>query len=144
MVSGHRLREPVRIFGIPRWVCRTDETTIPNQEKLTMTKQISKKPVAIAMGAALTGGLLAAGTANAAANPFALSEMGSGYMQMAEGKCGGNKAEEAKCGGKAEEAKCGGKAEEAKCGGKAEEAKCGAKPKAEEGKCGEGKCGGSK
>jgi uncharacterized low-complexity protein len=104
-----------------------------------MTKQISKKPVALAMGAALTGGLLAAGTASAAANPFALTEMGSGYMQVAEGKCGG-KAAEAKCGGnKAEEAKCGGnKAEEAKCGGnKAEEAKCGGN-KAEEAKCGGG------
>jgi uncharacterized low-complexity protein len=115
-----------------------------------MSKTNTKKPVAIAMGAALTGGLLAAGSANAADNPFGLSELGSGYMQVAahhEGKCG-----EGKCGGakpKAEEGKCG----EGKCGGaktqtmegKCGEGKCGgAKPKAEEGKCGEGKCGGAK
>ena len=43
-------------------------------------------------------------------------------------------------GEKAEECKCG----EGKCGGeKAEEGKCGGE-KAEEGKCGEGKCGGEK
>jgi uncharacterized low-complexity protein len=127
------------------------ETLVCNQEKLTMSKTNTKKPIAIAMGAALTGGLLATGVANAAENPFGLSELGSGYMQVAgahmegkcgEGKCGGAKAkaEEGKCG----EGKCGGakaKAEEGKCG----EGKCGgAKPKAEEGKCGEGKCGGNK
>jgi uncharacterized low-complexity protein len=116
-----------------------------------MSKQISKKPVVIAMGAALAGSLLSAGAVNAAANPFGLSDLGSGYMQVAEGKCGGMpKAEEGKCGAKpkAEEGKCGGapKAEEGKCGGapKAEEGKCGAKPKAAEGKCGEAKCGANK
>ena len=48
------------------------------------------------------------GTATAADNPFGLSELGSGYMQLAsshEGKCG-----EGKCGGekKAKEGSCGG------------------------------------
>jgi uncharacterized low-complexity protein len=123
--------------------------TIPRKELSIMSKINTKKPVAIAMGAALTGGLLATGVANAAENPFGLSELGSGYMQVAgahmEGKCGGApKAEEGKCG----EGKCGGaqtqtKTQEGKCGGaaKAEEGKCGGAPKAKEGKCGEGKCG---
>ena len=111
-----------------------------------MSKQISKKPVIIAMGAALTGGLLAAGGVNAAANPFGLSELGSGYMQVAEAKCGAQpmpKAEEGKCGG----AKPAAMPAEGKCGGqpapKAEEGKCGGKPDAKpaEGKCGEAKCG---
>ena len=81
----------------------------------------------------------------AGANPFAMSELSGGYMQVAEGKCGGEKkkgAKEGKCG----EGKCGeGKkkgAKEGKCG----EGKCGEGKKkgAKEGKCGEGKCGGSK
>ena len=45
-------------------------------------------------------------------------------------------------GDKGEEGKCG----EGKCGGdhKGEEGKCGGDKKGEEGKCGEGKCGGNK
>lgn len=115
-----------------------------------MKKQISKKPVALAMGAALTGGMMVAGGANAAENPFGLSELGNGYMQVAaahmEGKCGASHAKESegKCGGqpaaKPAEGKCGGqpapKAAEGKCGGSAPAKKT-------EGSCGEGKCGGS-
>ena len=107
-------------------------------------------PVIAALGLAMAG-TLTAGTAGASENPFALSELDSGYMQLAasdkagEGKCGGDmKAKEGKCGGdtKAKEGKCG----EGKCGGdmKAKEGKCGGDMKAKEGKCGEGKCGGSK
>jgi len=131
-----------------------------------MSKKTNLKPLAAAVGAAVTGTLLVAGSVNAAENPFGMTEMKSGYMQLAEmeGKCGGNmpKAEEGKCGGKPKadegkcgEAKCGAnkakpKAAEGKCGNmpKAEEGKCGGKPKAAEGKCGnmpkaeEGKCGG--
>ncbi len=76
-----------------------------------------------------------------AANPFAATDLGQGYMVAAahakekDGKCG-----EGKCGAKegAKEAK----AKDGKCG----EGKCGAKKetKAKDGKCGEGKCGGSK
>lgn len=63
------------------------------------------------------------------ANPFALTELGSGYQladqhEGAEGKCG-----EGKCGEGKKDA-------EGKCG----EGKCGEKKPAE-GKCGEGKCG---
>ena len=72
-----------------------------------------KKPVAIAIGAALVGGLTLAGSA------FAMQPLASGYMaasaSVAEGACGADK-----------------KAGEGSCGGD--------KAKAE-GKCGEGKCG---
>jgi len=97
-----------------------------------MSKKTHMKPVAAAIGAALAGSL-AMGVANAAENPFGLSELGSGYMQLAsshEGKCG-----EGKCGGEkatSTEGKCG----EGKCGGE--------KATSTEGKCGEGKCGGNK
>jgi len=112
-----------------------------------MSQKVIKKPLAIALGAAFVTSLAGTPVANAAENPFAMSELSSGYVvaemeegKCGEGKCGGDKAkEEGKCG----EGKCGGdKAKaEGKCGGdKAmEEGK-----KMEEGKCGEGKCGGDK
>ena len=79
-----------------------------------MSQKSTKNPLAIALGAAFVTSLAATPVANAAENPFAMSELSSGYMvaEMAEGKCG-----------------------EGKCGGD--------KTKAE-GKCGEGKCGGDK
>ena len=107
------------------------------------------KPVVAAVGAAFAGSMMLAGAANAAENPFGVTELNGGYMQIASshegkcgaGKCGAGKAEEAKCGAgkKAEEGKCGA----GKCGAgkKAEEGKCGAAPKPAEGKCGAGKCG---
>jgi len=78
-------------------------------------------------------------------SPFSSTDLGVGYMVVAEGKCG-----EGKCGGKKEtktegkcgEGKCGGK-KETKAEGKCGEGKCGGKKEAE-GKCGEGKCGGKK
>jgi uncharacterized low-complexity protein len=112
----------------------------------------TRKPVVAAMGAAMAGSLLVAGAVNAAENPFGLSELGGGYMQLAsshmEGKCGGAKPEtaEGKCGGaQPAEGKCGGaQPAEGKCGGaKPAEGKCGGEKPAE-GKCGEGKCGGQK
>ena len=106
-----------------------------------MSKTTVMKPLSIALGAAFVASLAGTSVANAADNPFSMTELSSGYMvaDSKEGKCG-----EGKCGGekKAEEGKCGGekKAEEGKCG----EGKCGGEKKAEEGKCGEGKCGGEK
>ncbi len=101
---------------------------------------LNKSSIAIATLAA--GMAMTPSMASADNNPFASTELSSGYMQLAdhhaeEGKCG-----EAKCGAekKAKEAKCGGdkKAKEAKCGGekKAEEGKCGAEKKAHEASCG--------
>jgi uncharacterized low-complexity protein len=112
-----------------------------------MSQTSTKKPLAIALGAAFVTSLAGTPVANAAENPFAMSELSSGYMvaEMAEGKCGEGKCggEKTKAEGKCGEGKCGGdKAKaEGKCGGD----KAGAEGKAMgEGKCGEGKCGGEK
>ena len=119
-----------------------------------MSKKQTVKPIAVVMGTAFAASMAMSNVASAAeagANPFAMNELSSGYMQVAdnhmEGKCGGKKSSEGKCGGKksSSEGKCG----EGKCGGKKEmeknmEGKCGGKKSEKEGKCGEGKCGGKK
>mgnify|MGYP001765961250 CR=1 FL=1 len=122
-------------------------------------KPSSFRPFATALGATVLAGALAP-AASAAANPFTLNELQSGYQlaqaqttqstdaKPAEGKCGGEKAGEMKCGGEKTGDGSGEKAGEMKCG----EGKCGGTPpatgtegassKAGEGKCcGEGKCG---
>jgi len=108
-----------------------------------MSKQSMIKPLSIALGATFAASLAASNVAIAAPagdNPFAMTDLGNGYMQVAdnhkkEGKCG-----EGKCG---EGKKAGAKDKEGKCGeGKCGEGKCGADKKGKkEGKCGEGKCG---
>ena len=107
-----------------------------------MSKKTVLKPVAVALGAAFVTSLAGTSIANAAENPFGMTELSSGYMvaegDMKEGKCGGAKKEtkEGKCGeGKMDKSKMD---KEGKCGeGKMDKSK-------KEGKCGEGKCGGSK
>jgi len=107
-----------------------------------MSKKTVLKPVAVALGAAFVASLAGTSIANAAENPFGMTELSSGYMvaegDMKEGKCGGEKKEtkEGKCGeGKMDKSKMD---KEGKCGeGKMDKSK-------KEGKCGEGKCGGSK
>lgn len=91
----------------------------------------SLKPLMLATGAMLLGGLAVSQSA------FAVKQLGNGYQvttpdgaKAAEGKCG-----EGKCG--ADKAKMEGKCGEGKCG----EGKCGANKAKHEGKCGEGKCG---
>jgi uncharacterized low-complexity protein len=106
--------------------CKTDRDKI-------MT--ISRKPLAVALGAAFLASSIAP-LATAEVNPFSAQMLNGGYDlanydKHEEGKCG-----EGKCGeGKAEgEGKCG----EGKCG----ENKAAGEAKAKgEGKCGEGKCG---
>ena len=98
-------------------------------------KNTMKKPLSFALGttviAALSASPVALADTAANANPFGMQNLESGYMQLAEGKCG-----EAKCGGKA-------KTEEAKCGeGKCGEGMMNKSSSAKEAKCGEGKCGG--
>ena len=130
-----------------------------------MSNKSTVKPLAVAMGAAFVTSLATTPVANAAENPFAMSELSGGYMvasshmegKCGEGKCGGDKAKkEGKCGeGKCGEGKCGGdkakmkekcKDEERKAGkeGKCGEGKCGGDKATKEGKCGESKCGGDK
>ena len=99
-----------------------------------------KKSLSIALGTTFIAAMSASPVANADANPFGMQNLESGYMQVAEGKCGEGKCGEGKM--KKEQAK------EGKCG----EGKCGEgkmkKEQAKEGKCGEGKakkegkCGG--
>jgi uncharacterized low-complexity protein len=102
-----------------------------------MSKKFELKPISAVVGAALTASVIALPTANADENPFAMTELSSGYVVAgeAEGSCGEGKCGEGKCGeGKQDkEGSCG----EGKCGeGKQDkEGSCG------EGKCGEGKCG---
>ena len=115
-----------------------------------MSNKKSITTLSLAAGTAFVASLAMGGAANAAegANPFAMNELSSGYMQLAEGnKCGGEMKgkKEAKCGGDMKgkkEGKCGGdkamekEKKEGKCGGdKAME------KEKKEGKCGEGKCG---
>ncbi len=95
-------------------------------------KKINKTPLATAMGAAFLS-TVAATAVNAEANPFGMTELATGYMQVAEA----DKAAEMACG-----AAMGGmnkpKAAEGACAGnkKTDDAK-----KATEGKCGESMCG---
>lgn len=95
-------------------------------------KKINKTPLAAAMGAAFLS-TFAATAVNAEANPFGMTEMSAGYMQVAAA----DKAAEMSCGaamGGMEKPKA---AEGACAGNKKPDA---AKPAAE-GKCGESKCG---
>lgn len=101
----------------------------------------SKKPVSLAIGAALGATLATAPLTgvSAAENPFAMEKLSTGYMLLAgaEGKCGGDKAKTTEEGMGAEKDK---PSAEGKCGS----AKCGADKAASEEKSGAGKCGGNK
>jgi len=106
-----------------------------------MSKTTAMKPLALAMGAAFVTSLAGTSVANAAENPFSMTELPSGYMisdsDMKEGKCGAShmKEKEGKCGESMDKSKM---KEEGKCG----EGKGMDKSKMKkEGKCGEGKCG---
>ena len=115
-----------------------------------MSKITKTNAVTAAIGSAFALTLAAAPAANAAENPFQMSELSSGYMvasnhsgaegKCGEAKCGGNKDEEAS---KDSEGKCGGDkaAAEGTCGGDKAAAPA---AKSAEGKCGEAKCGGNK
>ncbi|MEY3758688.1 MAG: hypothetical protein RIR39_179 [Pseudomonadota bacterium] len=126
-------------------------------------KKINKTPLTIAMGAAFIS-TFAATAAYAEANPFGMTELSTGYMQVAEADTA-NKAAEMSCGAsmggmakpKTPEGACAGaknnsaatppatKATEGSCGdmmkdGKMKpgmEASCGGMMKGKEGSCGE-------
>jgi len=88
-------------------------------------KNTMKKSLSAAAGVTFAAAMSASPAVSADTNPFGMQNLESGYMHVAEGKCG--------------EGKCG----EGKKAGK--EGKCGEGKKADkEGKCGEGKCGGKK
>jgi uncharacterized low-complexity protein len=97
-----------------------------NNPGVNNMKKINKTPLAAAMGAALIASF-AAPVVNAESNPFAMTEMSSGYMQLAEMKCGTSMGM-----GTTKP-----KAAEGACAG----SKTAAAAKKVEGACGEGKCG---
>jgi uncharacterized low-complexity protein len=76
----------------------------------------NSKPLALVLGTAMTATL--AGVANAGENPFSMTSLPGGYLQVAEGKCG-----------------------EGKCGAKMMSTGAAGDTIVKEGKCGEGKCG---
>jgi uncharacterized low-complexity protein len=131
-------------------------------------KKINKTPLAAAMGAAFLSAF-AATAVNAEANPFGMTELSTGYMQVAaadkaaemacgaamggmekpktaEGACAGNVKPKAAEGAKAAEAACGAMMKDGKMK-PGMEAACGAMMKGKEGACGdmmkgkEGACG---
>ena len=134
-----------------------------------MSKKSTIKPLTVALGTVFTVSLANISISSADENPFSMQPLSAGYMMLAEGKCG-----EGKCGGsKGKEGKCGmarmdanGDAvvsrEEFMKGHEAmfdkidknndgvidqserEAHMQGMKGFMKEGKCGEGKCGGSK
>jgi uncharacterized low-complexity protein len=130
-----------------------------------------KKALGVAVGSAFVAGMSMAPMAGATDNPFALQSLGSGYMVAGmEGKCGAGKCGAGKCG----VGKCGAAMMDANKDGKVSKAEFtehheamfagmdknndgvldagemgpgagpGPGPKAQEGKCGQGKCGGMK
>lgn len=117
-------------------------------------KKITTSPLALTLGTTLLA--MGATMAHAESNPFTMTELSHGYMQVAEGEaaapapaaatemkkadgsCGANKTETEM---KSPEGKCGDKAmkpAEGKCGAKKtnKKAKHSKKMKAAEGKCG--------
>lgn len=116
-------------------------------------KKLSKTPLAVAMGTAVLSGVAA--NANADSNPFAMTELSNGYMQVAvkydakqsHGACGSNATDasgkpvgKANGDAKKSEGACG----EGMCGAmmsggkmkKGMEQACGAMMKGKEGACG--------
>ena len=78
-----------------------------------MSDKSALKPLAAALGTVLTVSLANIAVSNAEENPFSMKPLSSGYMMLAEGKCGEGKCGEGKCGaGKADA----GKAAEGRCG----------------------------
>ena len=104
-----------------------------------MVKNSELKTVAALLGTTFAVTLAIAPIANAAENPFGITQFQSGYMVAGEeGKCGGEKAAGKKAAGdKDAEGKCGG---EKAAGDKDAEGKCGGE-KAAGDKDAEGKCG---
>jgi uncharacterized low-complexity protein len=97
-------------------------------------KKLNKTPLATAMGAMLLSGFV--GEVSADANPFALSEMSSGYMQTQT--VADAKADAAEANSKVSQGGCASNVKPAPHPHKA----TGETTKKTEGSCGEGKCGG--
>ena len=100
-----------------------------------MSKETTLKPIAAALGTTFAVSLALSPVANAADNPFSMTELSQGGYMVADSHGGEGTCGEGKCGEDKEgEGSCG----EDKEG----EGSCG-EDKEGEGKCGEGKCGDS-
>ena len=115
-------------------------------------KKINKSPLATAMGAALIS-TVSATAVYADTNPFGMTELSTGYMQLAaaEMKCGAamnmdNKTAEGACAGEMHPKKAEAKASDASCGAmmKGKEGACGQMKPGETMKGKEGACGSAK
>ncbi len=105
----------------------------------------SKTLITVALGSAFAATAALAPVAHAAGNPFAASQLSSGYqLAQADTRMDG-KMKDGSCGGKKKDGSCGGdKKKDGSCGGdKKKDGKCGGDEK-KDGKCGEAKCGGDK
>lgn len=100
-----------------------------------MVEKSKLKPIASAVGLTLAATLASGSVASADQNPFAVSEMSSGYMVAdAEGNCGAANA-------KTEDEGKGADDNTDNTDKADKEGKCGDDKAGDEGKCGEGKCG---
>jgi len=88
---------------------------VPDLEEKSMSVKNNSKPLALVLGTTMTATLAGMGAVHASENPFSMTSLPGGYLQVAEGKCG--------------EGKCGAQMMPAEAAG------------VTEGKCGEGKCG---
>ena len=138
-----------------------------------MSTKAIKSPLTIGLGTVFTVSLVNTAVSHAAENPFSMAPLSSGYMVMAEGKCGEGKCGAGKGKGKGGEGRCGMARMDADGDGKVTkdefmqghevmfekidqngdgvidqtEREAHMKKKKgfmKDGKCGEGKCGGSK
>jgi uncharacterized low-complexity protein len=136
-----------------------------------MSKKATISPLSVALGTVFTVSLANTAVTNAAENPFSMTPLSGGYMMLAEGKCGEGKCGAGK--DKGGEGKCGMARMDADGDGKVTrdefmqgheamfekidqnsdgvidqtEREAHMKKKRgfmKDGKCGEGKCGGSK
>jgi len=111
-----------------------------------MSANKTSRTLSLAIGTAFAAGMAASNVASAAqgSNPFAMNELSSGYMQLADNHIN-DKAGEGRCG----EGRGNGQPAEQSKKKTEKEGQCGEgkKPKPQkdpqEGKCGEGKCGSS-
>lgn len=72
-----------------------------------MSKTTTFKPLTIALGTVFTASLANISTTNATENPFSMQPLSSGYMTLAEGKCGEGSGAAKGAEGKGGEGKCG-------------------------------------
>jgi uncharacterized low-complexity protein len=120
IVTRRKVSAPAPVYSGERQ--KTPINPNPNRRN-----QMSKRTtlMTVALGSAFAATAALAPVAHAAGNPFAASQLSSGYQlaqadKKQDGSCGGDKKKDANCG--ADKKAAGDKKKDGKCG----EAKCGA------------------